>query len=266
MRVKEALNLIKSLDESLKNEALFILAECLQKDKAWLFLNLDFAFNERRFLSALSRFLKGFAFEYIFKKASFYGLDFYIEKGVLIPRFDSEVLLELCLKELRENSYQNILEIGFGSGILSIVIALKTGLKITALDVSKKALKIAQINAKRHGVSHLINFQLMDFKKLENKFDFIFSNPPYIKKDYALDIFVSKEPKKALFGGTLGHEILEQIIIFASSKGTKTLACEFGYDQREILEKILKQQGFKPKFYKDLQGFDRAFIAKKENC
>ena len=262
MKIKEAINLIKGLEKNLQNEALFILCEHLKKDKAELFLNSNLNFDEKDFLNNLKRFLKGEPFEYIFKKASFYGLDFYIEKGVLIPRFDSEILLELCLEILKEKSYKNILEIGFGSGILSIVLALKTGSKITAVDISKKALKVAKINAKRHGVSHLIDFKLADFKSLKAEFDFIFSNPPYIKKDYNLDKWVQKEPKRALFSGVLGYEVLAKIISFARLKKAKTLACEFGYDQKEILEKLLKKEKFKDKFYKDLQGFDRAFVAK----
>ena len=262
MKVKDALEEIKKNDKSLKNELVFILCECLSKDKAWLYLNLDYDFDESFYRTCLDKFLKDkLAFEYIFNKVSFYGLDFKIEEGVLIPRFDSEILLNLCLKELCVNSYKNILEIGFGSGVLSIVLALKLALKISACDINEKALHVALQNAKLHKVEHLLDFKLSSYDKLNCEYDFIFSNPPYIASTYPLDAYVKNEPSSALIGGDKGYEFLQNLISFAKERKAKCLACEFGYDQKEILEDILKQNGFKATFYKDLQGYDRAFIA-----
>ncbi|TQR34727.1 peptide chain release factor N(5)-glutamine methyltransferase [Campylobacter sp. MIT 99-7217] len=262
MKIKDALKISKKLLQNHENEAVFFLCEYLACDKSWLFLNEHYDFDEKPFFALIDRFLQGEPFEYIFKKASFYGLDFYMQKGVLIPRFDSEILLELVRKELVNNPYKKILEIGFGSGILSIVLAKLTQKKITACDVSKKALNLAIKNARLHKVEDLIDFRLCDFKDMQDDFDLIFSNPPYIAKNYPLDQWVLKEPKKALFGGIKGHEILEKIILFAKAKKAKCLACEFGFDQKEILHEILVKNGFEAKFYKDYQGFDRAFCAK----
>ena len=263
MKIKDAL--IRAKSQLIGNEryAEFILLEFLGKDRAWLFLNCECEFDERAYLRLVARFAGGEPFEYLFGKASFYGLEFGIQKGVLIPRFDSEILLEICLKELENRAHKSILEIGFGSGALSIALAKLTGRKIVACDISKKAFACATQNAKANEVGHLVEFRLCDFRQMRGEFDFIFSNPPYIAKNYPLDKWVQREPKRALFGGKFGYEKLENIIKFARQNGVKTLACEFGYNQRKILHKILHKNGFDAEFYTDKGGFDRAFLARK---
>lgn len=263
MTIKDALNHAKITLKEHSKMAEFILMELLKCERAWLFLNAGREFDEKPYFSLVRRFLHGEPFEYIFGKASFYGLDFAVKKGVLIPRFDSEILLEICLKALKKGTFKRILEIGVGSGILSIVLAKNLGIKIVACDLSKKAISLAYQNAKSHKVEHLIDFKHAKFEKIDAAWDFIFANPPYIARNYPLDIWVQKEPKTALFGGEKGWEMLENIILYAKSHNAKSLACEFGYDQKEILHKILHKNGFKAEFFKDTKGFDRAFLAKK---
>ena len=262
MIIKEALNLAKKKLYYNENYAFFILSEYLKKDRAWIYLNSDFNIDEKKYFELINRFDNGEPFEYIFNKASFYGFDFKIEKGILIPRYDSEVLLDIVLNVCKDKKNLKILEIGFGSGILSIMLAKKLKVKIVACDINEKALNLAKENAKLHDVDEFIDFRLCDFKNIEENFDFIFSNPPYIKNDYKLDKWVLNEPKNALFGGEKGWEVLEQIILF--SKNAKYLACEFGYDQKEILDKILKENNFNAKFYKDDNDIFRAFYAENK--
>ena len=262
MRIKEALLKAKFELKDKENEAVFILCELLKKDKTWLFLNENLEFDERAYFELIQRFKLGEPFEYIFEKADFYGLEFKVKKGVLIPRYDSEILLRQILKLCENYNFENILEIGFGSGILSIVLAKILGKKIIACDINKLALDLALENARIHGVESLIEFRLCDFRKINENFDFIFSNPPYIKNSYKLDIWVDSEPKNALFGGEKGYEILENIIEFAKAKKANFLACEFGYDQKENLKEILSKNAYNPIFFKDERGFDRAFVAK----
>ncbi|TXE88990.1 peptide chain release factor N(5)-glutamine methyltransferase [Campylobacter volucris] len=266
MQIQKALNLAYQKDPSQKEYIVFILCELLQKDKAWIFLNSDFLIDEGIFFAFVDRFLDGEPFEYIFKKTNFYGLDFFVEKGVLIPRFDSEILLEQCIKILNTNNFKNILEIGFGSGILSITLAKLQNIFIQACDINPLALELAITNAKYHKVLKNIDFQLCDFQNLKNNYDFIFSNPPYIKNDYPLDKWVKNEPHNALYGGEKGWEILEKIIIFAKEKQCKILACEFGFDQKEILNQILNFYKFKCEFFTDYNGFDRTFVAYNLEC
>ncbi|MDO4674174.1 HemK/PrmC family methyltransferase [Campylobacter sp.] len=261
MTIKEALTLAKKRLQEHENEALFILCEHLGRDRTWLFFNENLEFSAREYFALIERFADGEPFEYIFKKASFWGLDFEVEEGVLIPRYDSEILLMQLLEFCRNKKPKNILEIGFGSGILSIILAKELGLEITACDINDKALKIAQQNAIKHKVAHLINFHLSDFKDLRGEFELIFSNPPYIKASYKLDKWTQKEPKNALFGGEDGHEILESIIEFSFQKGVKFLACEMGHDQKKILAQSLQKHNFEAKFFQDERGFDRAFFA-----
>lgn len=262
MTIKNALINAKLQLKGHENEAVFILCEYLKKDKAWIFLNENLEFNHQSYFELIKRFKSGEPFEYIFEKTDFWGLEFKVKKGVLIPRYDSEILLYQILNLCKKNTFTNILEIGFGSGILSIVLAKELGIKITACDINPKALELALENAKFHKVDHLIDFKLCDFRQIKQNYDFIFSNPPYIKNSYKLDIWVKQEPKEALFGGEKGYEILQEIIEFSFTKKTKFLACEFGYDQKEILEKILSTYDFSAEFFKDEQGFDRAFVAK----
>lgn len=261
MTIKQALKIAQKKDEKHKEHILFILCEFLKKDKAWVFLNPNFTINEKEFFTLVDRFLDGEPFEYIFEKSEFFGLDFLAQKGVLIPRFDSEILAQKCLELVEKHSFSKILEIGFGSGILSIVLAKFKKIFIQACDINPIALELAKKNAKLHGVENCIDFKLCDFRALNEDFDFIFSNPPYIKNDYILDKWVQNEPKSALFGGENGWEILEEIIIFAKEKNTKILACEIGYDQKEILEEMLKFYDFQVQFYKDFNGFYRSFVA-----
>ena len=137
----------------------------------------------------------------------------------------------------------------------------KKDAEILAVDISKKALKTAIKNAKIHGVE--IDFKISDlFENVEGNFDLVVSNPPYIAQDYPLDDYVLKEPETALIGGKNGSEILINLINQSANR-TKFLACEIGYDQKEILKKELVKNGFKAQFYKDLAGFDRGFTAKK---
>ncbi|NLK66766.1 MAG: peptide chain release factor N(5)-glutamine methyltransferase [Campylobacteraceae bacterium] len=232
-------------------------------DDTKLLLSLNEELDKKSsFLLLVLRHTKGEPLEYITNKASFLDMEFYVEHGVLIPRFETEILVEKVIEVASRFENLRVCEIGVGSGIISI--SLKKALpnaEITATDISDTALKVAKINAKKFNADiKLVKCSLLD--DVEGNFDIIVSNPPYIKDSYELDKWVLNEPKEALFGGKKGHEILEEIIKLAS-KRAKVLACEIGYDQKEVLSKILKKQGFEYVFYKDLAGFDRGFVASK---
>lgn len=213
-------------------------------------------------LKIANEYKNGTPLQYIFGKTYIKGLEFKTVKGVLIPRSDTEILIDLATNYINKFNIQNVLEIGFGSGIISILLALNTKAKINACDINKKALKLALENAKIHEINS--NFFLADFNEIDFKnYDLIVSNPPYISTKYKLDKSVLKEPKTALYGGKKGHEILEKIIKKCNQENVKSLICEFGYDQKEILSKILSENNYKANFYKDLNGYNRAFIAER---
>ena len=233
----------------------------------WIFLNLTREFDDADgYFALVKRFANHEPLEYITGEAGFYGLSFNVKKGVLIPRPETEILVEKSLEVLSNLPARKgplVAEIGTGSGIISICLALNSNAKIIASDISDEALNLARENAAKFGVEDKIEFiKCVYLDQIYGQFDLLVSNPPYIAKDYELDKFVLNEPHEALFGGVAGDEILKNIILVAKNRGVKYLACEMGYDQRESMQNALKFNGFEAEFYKDLAGFDRGFVAR----
>lgn len=234
----------------------------------WIFLNLNRELEDADGYFALAkRFANHEPLEYITGAAGFYGLIFNVKKGVLIPRPETEILVEKSLDILSNLPARKdpplVAEIGTGSGIISICLALNSSAKIIASDISDDALNLARENAAKFGVEDRIEFiKCAYLDQICGQFDLLVSNPPYIAQDYRLDKFVLNEPHEALFGGAVGDEILKNIILIAKNRGVKYLACEMGYDQKASLESVLELSGFEAEFYRDLVGFDRGFVAR----
>ena len=234
----------------------------------WIFLNLNRELeNTEGYFALAKRFANHEPLEYITGEAGFYGLTFNVKKGVLIPRPETEILVERSLEVLSNLPARKgpplVAEIGAGSGIISICLALNSNAKIIASDISDDALNLARENAAKFGVENRIEFVKCAYlDQIYGRFDLLVSNPPYIARDYELDKFVLNEPHEALFGGVKGDEILKNIVLIARNRGVKYLACEMGYDQRESMRNALKFNGFEAEFYKDLVGFDRGFVAR----
>ena len=262
MTIKEALN---SASKELKNgkEARILLAHYLQTDPLSLIMKEDEELpSPQKYFVLIERAKRDEPIEYITNEVSFYARDFFIQEGALIPRPETEILVDKTVKIAKKIKNPSIAEIGVGSGIISIMIALLVkDVDITATDISKDAIAIAKINAKRFGVEDKITFihtpYLLDITK---KFDIIVSNPPYIAQDAPVEKNLSYEPDIALFGGKVGDEILKNIIDIAIHHDNCTLCCEIGYDQKEPLATYLESKN-QPKadFYQDLSGFDRGF-------
>jgi len=233
----------------------------------WIFLNLTREFDDADgYFALVKRFANHEPLEYITGEAGFYGLTFNVKKGVLIPRPETEILVEKSLEVLSNLPARKgplVAEIGTGSGIISICLALNSNAKIIASDISDEALNLARQNAEKFGVEDRIEFVKCAYlDQIYGQFDLLVSNPPYIAQDYRLDKFVLNEPHEALFGGAKGDEILKNIVLLARNRSVKYLACEMGYDQRESMQNALKFNGFEAEFYKDLAGFDRGFVAR----
>ena len=237
----------------------------------WIFLNLNRELEDAEgFFALAKRFANHEPLEYITGEAGFYGLSFNVKKGVLIPRPETEILVEKSLDILSNLPARKdpplVAEIGTGSGIISICLALNSSAKIIASDISDDALNLARENAAKFGVEDRIEFVKCAYlDQIYGQFDLLVSNPPYIAQDYELDKFVLNEPHEALFGGAAGDEILKNIILVAKNRGVKYLACEMGYDQKASLESVLELSGFEAEFYRDLAGFDRGFVARNLN-
>jgi len=203
-------------------------------------------------------------YEYIVGEASFYDIHLSVEEGVLIPRPETEILIDLVADIIEKENITHIAEIGVGTGAISIVLARKfPELKVVATDICEAPLRVAQKNIETFGLEKQITLResnLID--KVSEPVELVVSNPPYIAEDFLLESnVVDYEPKEALFGGSVGDELLKQIILDVKARDVKWLACEMGYDQKEPLSAFVNEVGVKSiQFYKDLAGFDRGFV------
>lgn len=250
-------------------EVEILLLHLLEKNTIWLHLNYDKECScEEQLKKLVQRRATQYPIEYITKKASFYGEMFEVAEGVLIPRPETEILIDKALEVLKDIKSPKILEIGVGSGIISVMLALLIeDIKIVAVDINEKALELAKRNAIKHGVADKITFIKSDlFTNVPHdiKFDMVVSNPPYIADNYKLPKNVKYEPSNALFGGKVGDELLKNIIDSTLQKKIKYLFCEMGYDQKKPLSVYINEhyKVQKLEFYKDLEDFDRGFLLK----
>jgi release factor glutamine methyltransferase len=254
-----------------RREAKSLLAFVIKQDHTFLIAHYDYvltAIEEKTFSELISRRSKREPLQHITENQEFYGLDFFVSKDVLIPRPETETIVETSLQNLTENS--TFCEVGIGSGCISVSI-LHNLVSATAigLDISEKALKIAETNAKTHNVSNRLTLKTSDiFSSLTTeKFDAIVSNPPYIASETISTLQPEVqyfEPLNALTDGGNGLSIIETLIT-ESPKYLKTkgfLLIEIGFDQAEIVRsfaeksKLWSQIDFLP----DLQGHLRVIF------
>ena len=209
---------------------------------------------------------------YIINKKEFWKNNFYINNDVLIPRPETEIIVEELLKSTNDNSSKKILEIGTGSGCIVIsIIKERANFYATAIDISKKALNIAKINAKMHHLINKIKFINIDIDKIEDsKYDFIISNPPYINK-YDLrrldkSIF-SFEPHVALEAGIDGLREIRKIILKSKKllKINGKLIFEIGNNQYIKIKKILNENGYYINKVIKVSSYPRVLITTKIN-
>ena len=246
--------------------------------RAWLLTHendaLDFNGQQANihagFEALLKRRLNGEPVAYILGKREFYGLDFTVTPDTLIPRLDTETLVEVALEKIPANQSCTVLDLGTGSGAIAIAIAKhRPQAKVTAVDQSLKALAVAQGNARRLGVAN-VQLVLSDwFSALGGQtFDVIVSNPPYIAKD---DPHLNQgdlrfEPTSALVAGEDGLDCIRQIINRAKQylNPQGWLMFEHGYDQAEKVAQLLKSANFDSvTSVADLSGILRVILGKK---
>ena len=227
--------------------------------------------QEVNYFKAIKKLCNGIPIQHITNRQEFMKMTFFVDENVLIPRPDTEILVEEVIKIAKKINAKKILDLCTGSGAIAISLAKYIDKSnITAVDISDKALNVAKSNAKNNDVEDRITFVESDlFKNLKKeKYDIIVSNPPYIKKEVLkkLDKEVQKEPKLALDGGYGGLDFYRKIINKAEEylKFNGYLCFEIGYDQKEDVENLLKEQ---EKYInitckKDLCDNDRVVIAK----
>jgi len=266
--IKEFSNELNMITSIPSKEIEVLIMYLLDKDFIWLHINYNNEFNKLKELKKLiKKRATNYPLEYIIGKTSFYAKQFIIEDGILIPRPETELLVGNCIKILKNIKKPiKVLEIGVGSGIISVMLAiLIKNIKIIAVDINEKALKLAQKNAKKHNVLDKIEFRLSNLYENVSEDDIFLtvSNPPYIKNGYVLPKNVEFEPKNALFGGEIGDELLKDIIKTTANRKIPYLLCEIGYDQKSSLEEFLKSFNIEEySFYKDYNSLDRGFTIK----
>lgn len=250
--------------ERASREAQLLLMHHLGVDELWLLTNQNLHVdNCEKLFELASRRAKNEPLEYITQKVSFYSEEFFIAEGALIPRPETELLIDEVIKNVKDkNSKITFAEVGVGSGIISIMLA-KTfpNAKIVAVDISEAALKIAKINIERFGLQDRIELRLGSLlEPVSEHVDYLVSNPPYIADDFKLESNLSYEPQNALFGGTVGDEIIRELLDEVLSRNINFFSCEIGYDQQDKIRNYLNNKPLKKlEFYKDFSDFDRGF-------
>lgn len=250
--------------ERASREAQLLLMHHLGVDELWLLTNQNqHVDNCEKLFEWAARRAKNEPLEYITQKVSFYSEEFFIAEGALIPRPETELLIDEVIKNVEDkNSNITFAEVGVGSGIISIMLA-KTfpNAKIVAVDISEAALKIAKINIAKFGLQDRIELRLGSLLEPVNEhIDYLVSNPPYIANDFKLETNLSYEPQNALFGGTVGDEIIRELLDEVLSRNINFFSCEIGYDQQDKIRNYLNNKPLKKlEFYKDFSDFDRGF-------
>lgn len=205
---------------------------------------------------------------YILGKKEFMGMMFAVGEGVLIPRPETEILVEEAVKLIETNNITEVIDMCTGSGCIAVSLAKLCGVNVTAVDYSDKVMPYLRKNIEKHGVSHLVTpvqSDLFENIRLEPA-GMIISNPPYIggADMRLLSREVCHEPQSALFGGGDGLKFYKEITAQAAKrlKGG-FLAFEIGYNQAEVVSSIMAEQGFHDiKLIKDYSGLDRVLLGR----
>ena len=265
--VKDALREITdafSHIERASREAQLLLMYHLGVDELWLLTHQEDEVKEsEKLLEWVGRRAKDEPLEYITQRVSFYSEEFFIAKGALIPRPETELLIDEVLKNIEDKSTPlTIAEVGVGSGIISIMLAkFLPNARFIAVDISKDALAIAQKNIQKFGLSNRITLREGSLlEPVTEHIDYLVSNPPYIANAAPLESNLSYEPQNALFGGEDGDEIIKELLDELLKREINFFSCEMGYDQKDKIRNYLKETPIKSlSFYKDYSDFDRGF-------
>ena len=273
--LNQASKTLKQLSNtSSKLDSEILLSKIIKKNRKYLILNSNEELkkeNIKSFDYLVKRRKKGEPIAYLINKKEFWKQNFYINQNVLIPRPDTETLVEETLKLFNLNSKLNMLDIGTGSGcILLSILKERRNFFGTGIDISKKAINVARFNAKMHQLSNRVKFYNSDVDKfLIGKYDLVVSNPPYIKRQDLkyLEVDVKGfEPKLALDGGKDGFSRITKVISKTSTllKKNGRFILEIGFGQKKKILSILKQNNFFiNKVVKDYGKNDRCVISTK---
>lgn len=252
-------------------DAQLLLAKVLQKDKLYVITNRNVLVEKNivdKYLQLIGLRKDKMPVKYILEECEFMGIDLYIKAGVLIPRPDTEILVETVIKEISDREYTSVCDVCSGSGAIGIAIAsMVNNVEVDCVDISAIAEEVNTINIGKVNLRERVSFVKSDLLQSAiqsgKQYDAIVSNPPYIRDEVIeelMDDVKKYEPRLALSGGSDGLEFYRRITDEALKclKDGGLLAYEIGYDQREAVENIMKERGFKGiQSVQDLAGLDR---------
>ncbi|WP_456480079.1 N5-glutamine methyltransferase family protein [Nautilia sp.] len=263
----------------------YILEKVLNKDKTWIYLN-DNMKVPKEATQILEKLKSGYPIEYIFEEVWFYGDRFYIKEGVLIPRDDTEVVVERAIQLINgkwkmENECM-VVDCCTGSGVIAIEIAKHTNAKVIATDISDTAIEVCRKNIMLSGADNkvkVVKADLLSIKsslnqeeieqneiinineiekfgfEIENGFikaDILVSNPPYVENSWKKPNVY--EPDLAFYGGDDGLDIVKELILKVKDLKYKAAVIEIGYNQKDLLSEFLKDKAESFEFFNDLAG------------
>ena len=273
--LNEGINILqknKIVNPQLDSEIL--LSNSIKRDKKHIILNPKEILDSEqlgKFKSLIERRKKGEPIAYLINKKEFWKDEFFVNKDVLIPRPDSELIIEQVLKIYSKDVQLQVLDIGTGSGcILLSILKERSNFYGTGIDISKKSINVSKFNAKQLNLTNRVKFFHSSVDNFNNgKYDMIVSNPPYIEQlslKYLEKDVVNFEPKLALSGGFDGFSKIRKVINKASIliKKNGKFILEIGFNQKNKVIKILKEEGFYVnKAIKDYGNNDRCIISTK---
>lgn len=284
MKIGELLNigtkiLLEAGIDTARLDSQLLLGKVIKKDKLYLMINNTEDVNnkdEEEFFNLIDKRKEKMPVKYILGECDFMGLDFFVEKGILIPRSDTEVLVEKILSMIDENAELKVCDLCSGSGAIGIALAYyRKNIKVDSIDYYDIPEKITRKNIARHKLQDRVNFIKSDLlnEVIDTgiKYDVLVSNPPYIKTE-EIETLMSDvknyEPHTALDGGDDGLIFYRKIVKQSSMvlRKNSILAFEIGFDQGQSVKKLMEDNGYtKVEVIKDLAGLDRVVIG-SFNC
>ena len=272
--IKDSISILKK--NNIKSSILdseILMSEAIKKDKKFLIINKDYEIEKKDynyFKNLIKQRSNGVPVSYLTKRKFFWKDEFKINRNVLIPRPDTELVVEEVLKLTKYKKKLKILDIGIGSGcILLSILKEKKDFYGVGIDISKKCAEISKVNTLKIGLSNRVKIIKSDIDNFNyGKYDLIISNPPYIDRINLkyLESDVNFEPKLALDGGLDGLSTIKKVVNKSSKliKKNGKLILEIGFDQKNKVKYILEKRGFYiNKILKDLANNDRCIVSTK---